>query len=220
MNKNARPSPFVALLSLLFMLSSPMAFAHKVSVFAYVEDNSVFVEGYFADGKKAMNSDVTVFANGDELVFEGTTNDQGLIDFPLPKVESELRIALNAGAGHRGEYVIPAEEVKGALETEEAVAHSTVAPPADEKAAPAQIKQEKGDSGAAAGTAAIDPVQLEVVVKHAVAEAIKPLVRELAASQEHVSFTQKVGGIGYIFGVLGIFAYLAARKKEAAAKKA
>ena len=44
-------------------------------------------------------------------------------------------------------------------------------------------------------------------------------MRELAANQEHVSFTQKVGGVGYIFGVMGILAFLLARKKEQKAKE-
>ena len=205
MRASSSRSSLVGVLSLLCLLFSYPALAHKVSVFAYVEDGKVFVEGYFADGKKPMDSEVSVFADGAETpVFEGRTDDQGMLSFPLPKVDSALRVVLNAGMGHRGEYTIPKAEVVGAAEMP--AASSSVLTPSspDNLSTPA---------------AAIDKAELESIVNHAVAEAIKPLVRELAASQEHVSFTQKVGGVGYIFGVMGILAFLLARKKEEKAKK-
>ena len=204
-NKNGRYLSLTTLL-LICLLVSTSAFAHKVSVFAYVEDGHVFVEGYFADGKKALNSKVSVFANGDQLVFEGVTDEQGLMSFPLPEVSSDLKISLNAGGGHRGEYFIPAEELVGA---------QGVTPLTD---ATASEHVSSAIAESIGSDVSVDQAQIERMIKHAVAEAIKPLVRELAASQEHVSFTQKVAGIGYIFGVLGIFAYMTARKKEAAAK--
>ncbi len=197
---------FVLLLSLL--IATP-ALAHKVSVFAYVEDGQLFVEGYFADGKKAMNSDVAVYDDSGALLFEGKTDDQGVLIFPVPATGSDLRISLNAGGGHKGEYVIPADELGSA-------------PPAGvqgmempgQGSAPAAAAEGDGMDHTHAMAGAVDQAELERLIQHAVADAIKPLVRELAASREHASFTDKVAGIGYIFGILGIFAYLSARAKE------
>ncbi len=203
MRASSSRSSLVGVLALICLLFSYPALAHKVNVFAYVEDGKVFVEGYFADGKKPMDSEVSAYADGVEApVFEGRTDDQGMLSFPLPAIDSALRIVLNAGMGHRGEYTIPKAEVVGAAET-----------PAGGSSSSVLIPPTSGDS-LSAPAAAIDKAELESIVKHAVAEAIKPLVRELAASQEHVSFTQKVGGVGYIFGVMGILAFILARKKE------
>src|SRR3990172_285887 len=46
-----------------FLIPQEYSYAHKVQMFAHVEGSKVFVEGYFADGKKAKNSEVTVFDN-------------------------------------------------------------------------------------------------------------------------------------------------------------
>src|SRR3569833_1742452 len=48
------------------------AYAHKVNVFAYLEGDRVYVQGYFLDGKKAKNSKVTVYAAATSLSSKGS----------------------------------------------------------------------------------------------------------------------------------------------------
>ena len=201
MKNRSKKINLFGVLSLVSMLCSPAVFAHKISVFAYVEDNSVFVDGYFADGKKAMKSKVIVHGQDDRIVYEGMTNKEGTLDFPLPASDSSLRVVINAGMGHQGEYTIPKDEVTGVTEVTAVVEVSDV---------------DKVDNLA---QMPIDHGQLELIVKQAVSEAVKPLVRELAASREHTSFSQMVGAIGYIFGFMGLLAYMTARKKAKDSKK-
>lgn len=200
MNDKSKKLSLFCVLSLVGMLCSPVVFAHKISVFAYVEDNNIFVDGYFADGKKAMKSKVIVHGADDAVVYEGVTNEEGTLAFPLPVTDSSLRVVINAGMGHQGQYIIPADEVTGVIEVmEDAVTD------VDNVDDVVQLPVNHG--------------QLELMVKQAVSEAIKPLVRELAASQEHTSFSQMVGAIGYIFGFMGLLAYLTARKKDKESKE-
>src|SRR3569832_1163148 len=53
------------------------AYAHKVNVFANLEGDRVYVQGYFFDCKKFKNSYVTVYASGDKPVVEGRAGGGG-----------------------------------------------------------------------------------------------------------------------------------------------
>ena len=50
------------------------AFAHKVNVFAYVEDGKIYTESYFNDGKKCVDSKIEVFDNHGKKLLEGLTD--------------------------------------------------------------------------------------------------------------------------------------------------
>ena len=203
------PSVNQILLALCLCLGlglSPQAMAHKVNLFAYAEGMTVFVEGYFVDGKAAQNSTVQVFDADEQLVAEGVTDDDGQYEFSLKDV-SDLKVVLNAGMGHQATFSLSSTELGlGGSDENVTSQDSDVAPEATESAA----------QNAAAPT--IASADLEALVYKAVNEANKPLVRELAASQEKASLSGIVGGIGYIVGFLGLFAYFKARQmiKEAA----
>ena len=64
-------------LTLVFMALAPSALAHKVNVFAWVEGDTVHVEGYFAGNKKAQDSLVEVFDSTGEKLLDGRTDQQG-----------------------------------------------------------------------------------------------------------------------------------------------
>lgn len=51
-------------------------------------------------------------------------------------------------------------------------------------------------------------------VQKAVAEAVKPLAREIAELKQKTRMSDIIGGIGYILGILGLFAYLKYRKES------
>lgn len=191
-------------MGLLLLAISHPALAHKLNLFAYVEGDSVSVEGYFADGRKTQNSAVKVLDGSGKVLVEGVTNDEGQYRFKIPQ-KSDLKIVLNAGMGHQGEFSLSAAELE---------AGSTATPGADGAAT---------DSGTAQQpAAAVANGELEAVVHRAVNEAIKPLVRELAESQQKRSISEIVGAVGYIFGLLGLFAFYKSRQavaKAAAAQK-
>ncbi len=178
----AGPLSWVAV-ALVLSLHVSSAYAHKVNVFAFVEGEQLYVQGYFTDGKLAKNSQVVVYQADGQVLAEGVTNDEGEFTFGHHG-EPGLRVVLNAGEGHQAEYTFAPEELAGAaLEP---------------------------DSGAV--TSVSDTAGLAPVVRRAVAEAVKPLAREIAELKERRSFSDVIGGIGFIVGLLGVFAYYKARK--------
>jgi len=187
---------------------SPQVWAHKLSVFAYAEGNEVYVEGYFADGKKAQNSKVEVFNPAGALLNEGITGDEGEYRFSV-SAPDDLRIVLNAGMGHQGEYLLPANELAGGAASED------VAVPVEESA-PVEQKVETSHVAPSAGKPT--DTQLEAAVRKAVSEAIRPLVRELDETRQKARVTDMVGAIGYIFGVMGLFFFFKARQSMATKK--
>lgn len=188
---------------LFFILScifATSALAHKVNVFAYLEGDRVYVQGYFLDGKKAKNSKVTVYDSGDKPVVEGLTNEEGEFTFPLP-AKQDIRIVLNAGEGHQAEYRFTAAEIAGVLS--DAVPQQSGNIAAANAAAPETSPSE---------TSALAPTNAEL--RRAVAEGVMPLAREISELKERRSLSDILGGIGFIVGVLGAFAYFQARKRR------
>lgn len=180
------------ILGALLLSTAATAQAHKLNLFSYVEGDQVFVEGYFADGKKAKESKVTVHGPDQKVLLEGVTNVEGAFSFKAPQ-QTNLLITLNAGLGHQTEYLLTQAELTGVESAESATSGET--------------------PSSSAGTGVpLDDAHLRRIVRHAVAEGIKPLARELAEYKNKASLSSIIGGIGYIFGILGIVAYMKARK--------
>jgi nickel transport protein len=94
----------------LLGLHTGQAWAHKVNVFAYVEDGKVFTESYFPDGRKVEGGTIEVRDAGGAKLLEGKTDNQGLYSFPLPKKE-DLTITLDASMGHKNSFVLKKSEM-------------------------------------------------------------------------------------------------------------
>jgi nickel transport protein len=91
-------------------------FAHKVSIFAYLEGDTVFTESYFADGKGVKNGRIEVYSDNGDKLMEGITDESGNFNFKLPACQS-LKIVLHASMGHRSEYYLdPGSEANRKLE--------------------------------------------------------------------------------------------------------
>ena len=70
-------SVICALGIIAFLTLPSQVWAHKVNVFAWVEGDMVFVEGYYPGGKRAQNSLVEVYNSGGAKLLEGRTNQKG-----------------------------------------------------------------------------------------------------------------------------------------------
>ncbi len=172
---------------------SGASFAHKVNMFAFVEGDQVFIEGYFSDGKRAQNSKVTVSDEQGKTLLKGETDHEGNFSFRVPAGARSLRITLNAGMGHKTEYTLGQDELAGALPEGETAAAKDVA------------VTDETTAGAVGG-----PVD-EHAIRRAVGQAILPLMRRMSSLEERASFSDIIGGIGFIVGVTGLFFYFKAR---------
>ena len=182
------------------LLSAP-ALAHNVYIFAWIEGDTIFTESKFKGGKRVKNGKIGVFDAQGKLLLNGQTNDQGEFAFKIP-AKTEMKIVLQAGMGHRGEWTIAAEEF------ETSSAETVQTPPPIESgpvnpSAPSQLP------------AGLTRKDLRIAVENALDKKLKPLFRMVAESRKQKTTLKDVlGGLGYIFGLMGVGAYYHFRRKN------
>ena len=181
------------------------ASAHRIVLFAYVEGNTVFTESYFSDGKKCRNSRIEVFDSQGNKLLGGKTDNNGEFSFTPPE-KTDLKIILTASMGHRDEYIIPAGKLQGQVEGRSPGSES-------HKAARKIFGAETGSSARQLTHREVE--QIRMVVEEALNEKLKPVMRLLSKRQsEGISFVQVIGGIGFIFGIMGIILYFRSKRER------
>ncbi|MBW2112903.1 MAG: hypothetical protein JRH00_15995 [Deltaproteobacteria bacterium] len=176
------------------------ALAHRVNVFAWVEGDRVFTESKFSGGRQVKGGEVIVFDLKGKELLRGKTDDRGAFSFKIPK-RTAMKIVLQAGTGHRGEWTIPLGELGGGpgLGPEQEVLKN-------ERTATAQ-KDPEGSSA--------DLEQIRRVVEQCLDQRLRPVMKLLAESlNQGPTFRDIVGGMGYILGLVGIAAYFNYRRKS------
>ncbi len=189
------------LLYLICFIFVSTAHAHKLNIFAFEEDGKIFVEGYFSSGIKPKGGKIVVLDHTGKVLFQGETDKEGGYIFAKPSA-NEYRIELDAGLGHKTALGMKAGEI---VSQEEDQASGNIAHVASD----ANNESEKNFGNS---TAEVPNEQLKSIIRQAVAEATRPLAREISELKTKTNFSDIVGGIGFILGMLGIFAYLKARK--------
>jgi len=103
----------IILMALVLVISSTTAlYAHKVIVFAWVEQGQIHVEGSFGSKRAARNCVITVKNSQGIMVHQGTTDTLGHYSFAIPeKPDSDLIIQLDGGPGHSGSWTIEKKEL-------------------------------------------------------------------------------------------------------------
>ncbi|MBG0789472.1 MAG: hypothetical protein H0S80_03125 [Desulfovibrionaceae bacterium] len=182
--------------------------AHRVNIFAYVDGDSVVTESGYSRSSRVNKGTVEVYdAASGELLLSGVTDEEGRYAFPIPEKARreglDLRLLLKAGVGHQAEWVVKAEEFG------DAPAQAASAPAPEQAQAPAAAVPAPVAAPAPASVAAVDAAAVEAVVKRE----LEPVKRMLAdMSEPGPSVTEILGGIGYIFGLFGVAAYVKSRK--------
>lgn len=169
---------------LLFLWTEP-SLAHRIKTFAYVgEGGKVITRTYFTSGEGVKNADVLVYDNASgNLVLKGKTDDKGNFVFTPPSGVSELKIVVEAGMGHKSQAVLTLGEKE----------------PSEEKVSPLEVKTQ-------------DVNDLSKLLD----EKLKPIQESLIEIEEKLtepSLSDIFGGIGYIFGIFGVWAMVVARRK-------
>lgn len=192
-------------LTLLSLLLPTTARAHKVTVFAWVEGDTVFTESKFSGGRTAKDARIEVFNFAGEKLLEGRTDDRGRFAFTPPRPEA-LRIVLMAGTGHRNEWRLAAEEFTGGPRAPEPPRTVTVAETASPQAASA------ADAGEVIIT--LSPDDLQALIEASLDKKLAPIVQRLRPVEQGPSLTDIIGGLGYILGLVGLASYLHARRRS------
>ena len=108
---------------------------------------------------------------------------------PEPEPVSDV---LNAGMGHMTEYTINESEFELSTSTNKTTVNNATTTPSS-----------------------VNNEEIQAIVEKAVNKAVKPLAREISELKNQTSLADIIGGFGIIVGVLGGFAYFAARKEKA-----
>ena len=172
----------------LVFAGASFASAHRVNIFAFVDGDAVQVECGFNRSQKVKQGTVEVFdATTGARLLQGTTDDNGVFRFP---VTAELR-----EAGHDLNIRIIAGEVP---------------------ATPASLVAGQAAPSAAAPVAAVSggatPAEIERIVDAALDAKLSPIKRMLAEQTEAgPNLRDIIGGIGWIFGLIGVAAYFRRR---------
>jgi nickel transport protein len=200
-SKRCLPWPAtLAVMTLSIVMASPLvsqAWAHKVNVFAWAEGETIFVEGYYPGGKKSQNALVEVFNPAGTKLLEGRTNNKGEFSFKAPE-KTDLKIVLTAGMGHKNDFTLSASDLGGNTSLPSSV--------------PAQEQAQGVEEPASVGT---DIHQLETIIDEALDRKLEPLIKIIRHSQRQgPTITEIIGGIGYIFGLFGVFMYFKSRNRN------
>jgi nickel transport protein len=137
---------------------------------------------------------------------DGKTNEQGEFSFKVPQ-KTTMRIVVKAGMGHQGEAMIPLEDI-------EAVSDGVIEPvPVQQESEVSAGNLEKREQSAMVTSITAEDIQM--AVEKALDAKLKPIMKKLAASKDTgPSVNDIFGGIGYIFGLVGVGAYFNYRRKK------
>ncbi len=98
-------------LLLICAVAAP-ALAHRVVVFAYTEGDTVQTESKFMPNTPVKQGKILVLdAKTGRQLLTGQTDDQGKFSFKIPPEaqKQDLKIVIEAGMGHRGEWLLKAK---------------------------------------------------------------------------------------------------------------
>lgn len=195
------------LLLAISLLTHSTAMAHRVNVFAYVDGGEIAVECGYSKSKPVNRGTIEVLdqASG-EVLLRGTTDEEGRFRFPVPEAArasgSGLRIALIAGEGHRNEWIVEASEYTGA------------APATQPAAVPEGRTDVSPDAAERPAAGGLTRADVEEVVNAALDAKLAPIKRAvLERSEDGPGLKEIVGGIGWIFGLVGVAAYFKGRPR-------
>jgi nickel transport protein len=194
------------------LLLTGNALAHRVSVFAWVQGDTVHVESKFSGGKKVKGGRIVVTDSGGIELLTGKTDNSGEFSFKIPR-RTDLTIILEAGMGHRAEWTVPADDMGSIAAEDQTPPEKHSAKKEPEITGAAQHEQH----GSMRDQVPTGPglAEIETVVEKALDKKLKPVLKMLAESAENrPTIRDIIGGIGYIIGLVGMAAYLRYRKRD------
>jgi nickel transport protein len=171
-----------ALLVPLLLAAAPAA-AHKLKVFAAVEGAEAVGSAYYVGGEKAAGVPGRILGADGSLVATFATGPDGTFRQKLA-ARMDHTILVESEDGHAATFTIRADELPQTLAEAKTKA---AAIPADTAAAEASIEA-------------------------AVARQIRPLREQLDAYESRTRVHDVMGGIGTIFGLFGLWAWLRSRR--------
>lgn len=186
--------------------------AHRVLVFAYAEGDTIHTESKFVSDTPVRQGKVLVLdaKTGRELL-TGQTDDQGKFTFKIPAAAAaekmDLKIVTEAAMGHRGEWLLKADSYLGGAKP--------ASGPAPAPKAPITPAATVSPAAPEAKAANLDQQALEASLNKALERQLAPINERLTELTMHrTTLTEILGGIGYILGFFGLWAYFQSKRQK------
>jgi len=177
------------------LLLPTVASAHKVKLFATVEGNVINGYVYFPGGGRAQGVTVKIATTDDTQLGETRTDANGQFSYSITQRVDHI-LSVDTGDGHYAKYTVSASDLSDTLPV-----------PAPTSAnSPSTVVS-------ALPTSTETTIALTGLIENSVSKQIRPLREQLETYEEKVRFHDILGGIGYIFGLAGLW-ILIKRKKN------
>ena len=200
---------FMVLLSVTLFLFPPPVFAHKVSIFAWVEGDMVYTQSNFFGGKKIQNASIDVFDASGKRLIQGKTDHNGEFSFKAP-VKAALKIVVSAGMGHQAAWNLKPSDFDT---IEQDASHPDTASSQAKNHLHSSISQAEALSPPTV-PAGITSDEINGIVEKALDKKLSPVLKMLSELRNQgPSMRDILGGIGYIIGLVGLVAYMGSRRK-------
>ena len=178
----------VLLASCLFDSSAQ---AHRLKLFATLEDGTISGYAFFVGSGRAQDADLRITdAKGTEVAAL-RTDAKGAYAWKAPDAQT-YRLVANTGDGHVADATIDARRFTG-------LTAQTAETTDDDETVPAST---------------VNAAQIERIVDAAVARQMRPLIEAYEAAEGRTRFNDVMGGIGMIIGLAGLSLWAQARRRE------
>lgn len=170
------------------------AFAHRLRVFATVEQGEISGYAYFVGGARARGASVMFRDGGERDLHRMNADETGAFRW-RPEAPQTIRIVVDAGEGHVATLVIDRARFSGRSAAAAADDVQT-----DEEGLP-QVHRET----------------VEAAVDAALERHARVMLEKFDAMESRLRFNDIMGGIGMIVGVAGAAMWALSRRKGGAA---
>ncbi|MBX9757394.1 MAG: hypothetical protein K2Y29_01370 [Beijerinckiaceae bacterium] len=182
-----------AIALLLACIAASPAHAHRLRVFATVEQGGISGYAYFVGGARAKGASVVFRDQGDRELHRASADAQGAFVWK-PEAQQTIKVVVDAGEGHVATLVMDRARFLGGRA--------------------AVDEQEREENSMLTST---QRDMIEASVDAAVARHARPLMEAFEAMEARLRFNDIVGGIGMIMGIAGAAMWALSRRKGGAA---
>jgi len=188
--------------------------AHNVIGGVYADGSDIEGEAGFSNGTMAAPGTVVKVTDSSGKELGQTTTDQdGLFVFTAKQRITHL-FEINMGAGHLLKMQLAADELPDSLLSENLLPEHLLSEHPESGVSGQAMNQQQAINA----PSLLQQQNSALILEKAIAKQIKPLRREIQALKEKSGLRDIIGGVGYIFGLLGIVALLREHRLKKANK--